>query len=181
MRNVKQYWHQYVSSWFLNWCWNDLEAIYNNKTSTTTYIRTTKPTLRTTNKAKRQQLCNSKPAARIVYMQHNRVSALKTLRELHWLSIAYRKFYLLGLLDHHQMVWHWLFFCVRPPLQRVLFHTRLWNSLWNSLPAKIRNCVLLESVTDGGSLREFKKLLKTYLFKLALLCSFSFQGLCSQF
>jgi exonuclease III len=137
-----------------------------------------------------QRVQNS--VARIVKMKHNRVNALETLKELHWLPIAYRIDYKISVMTHKILSSGQPLY-LRSLLQPVSSARSLRSSsngltltvpfcktataarafshyaprLWNSLPVSIRNCVSIESETDDGSLQKFKRLLKTYLFTLA--------------
>jgi hypothetical protein len=137
-----------------------------------------------------QRVQNS--VARIVKMQHDRVGALKTLKELRWLPISYRIDYKIAVMTHKTLTSSqpaYLRSLLQPvssvrslrslsndltltvPFCKTATAARAFSHyaprLWNNLPAKIRNCVSTESVTDSGSLQEFKNLLKTYMFTLA--------------
>ena len=137
-----------------------------------------------------QRVQNS--VARIVKMQHNRVGALKTLMELHWLPISYRIDYKIAVMTCKILISGQPAY-LRSLLQPALSVRSLRSSsnglmltvpfcktataaralscyaprLWNSLPAIIRNCSSIESVTGASSLQKFKNLLKTYFFTLA--------------
>ena len=130
--------------------------------------------------------------ARIVKIKSCRGGSLKTLRELHWLPISYRIDYKIAVMTHKILTSgepSYLRSLLQPvsavrslrsssngltltvPFCKTATAARAFSHyaprLWNSLPARVRNCVSLESVTIGGSLQEFKSLLKTYLFTLA--------------
>jgi hypothetical protein len=140
-----------------------------------------------------QRVQNS--VARSVRMKHCRVSALKSLQELHWLPISYRIDYKIAVMTYKTLAngepsylrsllepvsnvrllrssSHGLTLTV--PFCKTTTATRAFSHyaprVWNSLPASIRNCVLMESVTGVSSLHNihnFKRLLKTHLFTLA--------------
>jgi hypothetical protein len=137
-----------------------------------------------------QRVQNS--VAKIVKMKQNRTSALKTLKELHWLPISHRIDYKIAVMTQKILTSgqpSYLRSLLEPvipvrslrsssnglmltvPFCKTATAARAFSSyaprLWNSLPASIRNCVSVESVTDCGSLENFKRLLKTYLFTLA--------------
>ena len=137
-----------------------------------------------------QRVQNS--VAKIVKMSPDRASSLNTLKELHWLPIAYRIDYKIAVMSYKILTTSqpdYLRSMLQPvtsvrslrsstsslsltvPFCRTATASRAFSHyaprLWNSFPAAIRNCVSVESVPESSSLGNFKKLLKTYLFALA--------------